>query len=214
MINRQVLLLIVPIVFFVTLPPSECRAVTGLGIGARVGFIFDYDHPQLKKEKIEPKDLSMFGGQLTLLSISKLSVELSGEYTYRDYRREIVSPFDGGIEATTAIVTFKVRDYAAYATARYKLIEGNLGIHLGGGINAHRFTYGMNLPYKIPWLDDAVEIPGNGWHTGFHTLVGVSLGMPMMPFRAFGEVRLTKINVSGKASQQAAIIGGLTFGAF
>lgn len=197
--------------------PSNGQAITGMGIGARVGFVFDYDHPQLEEQDIEPKDLSMYGAHVTLLAISKLSVELSGEYSYRDYKQEI--GYDIGPDRFIAIIDLKVRDYAAFITGRYKLIQGNLGVHLGGGLNFHRFTYSMELPLDQPeeYFWDVIgvpEIPEKGWHSGFHVLAGVSLGLPALPFRAFGEARVAKINVSGDAAQQATIIAGVTFGMF
>jgi len=180
MINRRLLLSIVGAGLLAVSVPSHGQAITGMGIGARVGFVFDYDHPQLEEEKIEPKDLSMYGAHVTLLAISKLSVELSGEYSYRDYQRGIPEVTRIPCPECTADqalnVDFKVRDYAAFITGRYKLIQGNLGIHLGGGLNFHRFTYSMDLSATDALtLITIPEIPEKGWHSGFHVLAGVSL---------------------------------------
>jgi len=193
---------------------SESMAITGQGIGARVGFVFDYKNPKLhdayKQASIEPKDLSMIGGHVTVLSISKLSAEAAVEYAHRDYTHEIIGTAPGGV----VDVDFKVRDFAVYLTGRYKLIDGPFGIHLGGGLNFHRFTYGMNLSPILHWVNDEVQLPRDGWFSGFHALAGVSLGFPALPFRFFGEARIAKINVSGKASQQGTVLAGATFGAF
>ena len=199
-------------------PCSESAAITGQGIGARAGFMFEYDNPKLDEAyehtNLEPKDLSMFGGHLTVLSISKVSAEVALEYASRDYRREIFGDAPGGVDATVVDVNFKVRDFAVYLTGRYKLIDGSFGIHLGGGVNFHRFTYGMDLSPILQWVNDDVQLPKGGWFSGFHALAGVSLGLPALPFRFFGEARIAKINVSGKAAQQATVLAGVTFGAF
>ena len=208
---RRLAVLVLGVTLLIIVNPADCNAVTGLGIGARLGFVSDYEHPLLAEQGIEPKDLSMYGAHITLLSIAKLSVELAGEYSYRDYQREINLDL---IDMSPALVDFKVRDYAGYATARYKLITGQLGVHLGGGLNVHRFTYSKELPYAISQFGDVLEIPDNDWYSGFHVLAGVSFGLPMVPFRVFAEGRIAKINVSGEAARQTTLLVGATFGAF
>jgi hypothetical protein len=213
--NYHRLLLFVALVLAVmTLAPGEAQAITGQGIGVRAGWVFDYDQPILDDEGISPSDLSMYGAHITVLSISKLSVEASLEYASKDYLKEIIGTAPGGIDATVVDVGFKVRDYAVFLTGRYKLIQGNFGVHLGGGLNFHRMTYSMDLPDILSWVSDEVQLPDNGWHSGMHGLAGVSLGLPMLPFRAFGEVRVAKISVEGKAGMQATLLAGATFGAF
>ncbi len=208
---RRLAILVLGITLLITVNPANCDAVTGLGIGARLGFVSDYEHPLLSEQNIEPEDLSMYGAHITLLSIAKLSVEVAGEYSFRDYRREIDTDC---LSCLPVPVDFEVRDYAGYATARYKLVTGQLGVHLGGGLNIHRMTYSMELPYAIPGFGDVLEIPDNDWYSGFHVLAGVSFGLPMMPFRVFAEGRIAKINISGEAARQTTLLVGATFGAF
>jgi hypothetical protein len=208
---RRLASMVLGVTLLITVNPANCNAVTGLGIGARLGFVSDYEHPLLDEQGIEPEDLSMYGAHITLLSIAKLSVELAGEYSARDFQREINLDLIG---MSPALVDFKVRDYAGYATARYKLITGQLGVHLGGGLNIHRMTYSKELPYAIPGFGNVVEIPVNDWYSGFHVLAGVSFGLPMIPFRVFAEGRIAKINVSDDAARQTTLLVGATFGAF
>lgn len=208
---RQFLVLVAGFALLIIINPSQGEAVTGLGFGARIGFVADYDHPLLGEQNLEPKDLTMYGAHITMLSIAKLSVELAGEYSYRDYQRKINLDLIG---MSPAVVDFQVRNYAGYATARYKLITGQFGVHLGGGLNIHRMTYSKELPYAIPGFGSVVEIPDNKWYSGFHVLAGASFGLPVLPFRVFAEGRITKINISGEAAQQTTLLAGATFGAF
>ena len=198
-------------IFLVVAFPAVSDALTGLGIGARVGTVADFEHPTLNDLGIEPEDLSMYGAHLTMLSIARLSVEVAAEHAFCDYQREINLDLIG---QSPALVKFTFHDYAGYATARYKLISGELGVHLGGGLNIHRFTYSQELPYAIPQFDEVLEIPEDEWYTGFHVLAGVSFGMPVMPFRVFAEGRIAKINISGDAARQTTFLVGATFGAF
>ncbi len=210
---RRILLLGSMIALCLALMPRPAAAL-GMGFGARAGIVFDYDNPKLDSQGIAPKDLSMLGGQITLFGLGQLSVEGSIEYAAKSYTREIVSPDVGGIDATTVAADFSVRDYGGFLTGRFKIVQGIFGVHLGGGLSIHRFTYKVDLPHEVSWFDDVVEVPDNKWHSGIHGLVGVSLGPPMSPIRVFGEVRVVKISVDGDAGQQATALIGLTFGSF
>jgi len=211
---KRSLLCAVSILVVVTFVHIDSWALTGQGVGVRVGWVFDYDQPILDEKGIEPSDLSMYGAHITVLSISKLSVEASFEYAYQDYIEEITSSIPVDVDFLVADVEFNVRDYGVYLTGRYKLIQGNFGIHLGGGLNFHRMTYSMDVSGLLPWVSDEIELPDNGWHSGLHGLAGVSLGLPALPFRLFGEARVAKISVEGKAGMQATFLAGATFGAF
>jgi hypothetical protein len=209
--TRRIALVVLGCIFGVAAFPAASEAIVGMGLGARVGIVPDFAHPTLSDLGIEPQDLSMYGAHATLLSVAQLSIELAAEVAYRDYQREIDL---SAIGQAPALVEFGFRDYAGYATARYKLINGQFGVHLGGGLNIHRFTYSQQLPYDIPGFGNVLEIPDDEWHSGFHVLAGASFGLPMMPFRLFAEGRIAKINVSGDAARQTTFLVGATFGAF
>jgi len=207
---KRSLLLAASILIAVTFVHVDSWALTGQGVGVRVGWVFDYDQPVLDEAGIGPSDLSMYGAHITLLSISRLSIEAAFEYASQDYLKALTSDLSEIVD-----VEFEVRDYAVYLTGRYKLIQGNMGVHLGGGLNFHRMTYSLDGSVFGPFAGNFnAQLPDNGWHSGLHGLAGVSFGLPMLPFRAFGEARVAKISVEGEAGMQATFLGGVTFGAF
>jgi hypothetical protein len=190
--------------------PSLGHAIGGIGIGIRGGLVVSYDHPVLDDQGIKPEDLSMFGGHVTIISISKISVEASGEYSYRDYDRTIDIDVVG--ERTFG---FTVKDYAGYATGRLKLISGTWGVHFGAGLNVHRYVYKMDLPFDLgEGMTSTIELPEDDWHTGFHVLAGVSFGPPMTPIRVFGEARVAKVGFDDDSVTQTTLLAGVTLGLF
>ncbi len=208
MIRKQSIIMLIMFVLIVGVP-SSVHAIGGMGIGIRGGLVASYDHPELESQGIEPADLSMFGGHITVISISKISIEAAGEYSFRDYNREVDIPIVGSRD-----VGFTVKDYAGYVTGRLKLISGIWGVHFGAGLNAHRFVYKKDVPAGVPEEVPELLLPADDWHTGFHVLAGVSFGPPMTPIRVFGEARVAKVGFDDDAVTQTTLLVGVTLGLF
>ncbi len=212
MIRKTLVAAVIVICVFFLLP-STAPAIGGMGIGIRAGLVASYDHPVLEDDGIEPDDLTMFGGHVTVFSIYKISVEASGEYASRDYDRFFEAP-GNGTPFSSGDVNLTVKDYAGYLTGRLKLISGIWGAHLGAGLNVHRLVYKMDVPDDLNWVNNEVLLPEDDWHTGFHVLVGASFGPPMTPIRIFGEARVAKVDVGDNSVSLTTVLAGVTLGLF
>lgn len=186
----------------------QAFAVTGLGLGARVGLIQNYDNPVTKKmfPEFSLKQMPMLGVHLKIGTLPVIDLEVSAEYSWRKkkdilYKYNQVIPFKADLT---------IRDLSLNATGKYHFSFPAIKPYIGAGLGIHRILYEISVDTI------SVILPENENKIGFHAVAGLSLKLPVFPFEFFAEGRYTFINTKQpkfdtKQTHYTTLMAGITF---
>jgi len=191
----------------------QAFAVTGLGLGARVGLIQNYDNPVTKKmfPEFSLKQMPMLGVHLKIGTLPIIDLEVSAEYSWRK-KKDILYKYnpEGLPNFTPFKADFTIRDLSLNATGKYNFSFPGIKPYIGAGVGIHRILYEISVDTI------SVILPENENKIGFHGVAGLSLKLPVFPFEFFAEGRYTFINTKQpkfdtKQTHYTTLMVGITF---
>ena len=180
------------------LPASTVWAISGLGIGVKLGQVTDYDNPQVKIADLKFDDFRLYGAHARLKRGS-VAFELGLE-RFKD--KEQITLFGESVEA-------KASDWITHATLKLYFPFPLVQPFVGGGVARHRFTYDYSGPLG-QYEDVTISVPRDQAFFGYHIVAGAELGTKMLPFNLFVEGKYQKVN-SNPDTDFTTISGGLIF---
>lgn len=180
-------------------PLHEAKAVTGVGIGAKLGQVTDYEDPELNIEGASFEDFPYWGafvkfGQLG--SMTAFDLELGVDWWSDDQNFDLLDQ--------TAKV--EVNDLSGHITGKVYLPIPVIRPFLGGGIAAHRISYDFTSDVGNDEVD--INIPGDDTFFGYHAVAGAKLELGTFPVQPFVEGKISRINTDPR-TEMTIISGGL-----
>lgn len=180
-------------------PAADTYAISGLGLGVKAGVVTDYDNPNLDVSDYEFDDLKHFGA-LIRFGRNNFHLEVSAEY-YWD--KEDFALLDETVEV-------KATDFSINLTGKYLVGFPLIKPFIGAGVGIHNFTYTYRGP-ALGFDDVTITIPDDEARFGFHIVVGGLLSLPMLPFDAYVEGKLGRVNTKQEATKYSIIAAGIVF---
>lgn len=199
---KRTMVCVVALVNILLLSNGTSHAVTGLGIGLRIGRA-KVDDPNTGESM---DGVTMFGAQLKIGTLPIIDLEASAEYARKKYS---YSYSVAGQDLIEADVTY--HHVSLNGSAKYNLSVAISPIkpYLGAGLGMHFMSSSVNLPgvaYEIPLDTDYSESK-----TGAHVLGGLLLSFPLFPLELFAEGRYSVIFTEDESSKETSLYGGFTF---
>lgn len=177
---------------------SHAYALTGLGIGAKLGQVTKYDNPSLKLSDAKFSDFTAYG-VFAKFGTKSVDVEFGADWS-KDKQARMIFGENVQVEA---------KNFAYHATVKYVFPFPVLRPFIGGGIAAHKATYEYSGP--LGEFDEVtIKIPSDDTFFGFHGVVGAKLQLGVLPFQPFIEGKFSRVN-SDPATNITVVSGGLIF---
>lgn len=186
---------------------SSSHALTGLGIGVRVGTIQNYDNPGLDafSSFLSLDKMPVLGVHLKIGTLPLVDFELSAEYAWK--KKNILVPM--GIYNLKG--DFTVSDFSLNATGKYHLSVPVFKPYVGAGAGFHRLIYKLDIEGMV----EPIILPENESRLGLHAVAGVALKAALLPFEVFIEGRYTHIKtrqdrLDTSSTNYSSIMAGAT----
>ncbi len=180
---------------------NRAEAITGLGFGAKLGQVTNYDNPNVKLSDLKFSDFAAYG---VFGKIGNKSIDLEfGIDWSKDNQTKVL--FGEEVEAEAKNVAF-------HTTAKFVFQFPVLRPFIGGGIAAHKFSYSYSGELG-EFEDVTIEIPSDETYFGYHLVVGAKLQLGALPFQPFVEGKISKVN-SNPSTDITVISGGVIFSFF
>ncbi len=177
---------------------DSAQAITGLGFGAKLGEVTEYDNPKLKLADAKFSDFKAYG---VFVKFGSKSVDVEFGFDWSKDKQE-KTLFGEKVEV-------EAKDFSTHATAKFVFQFPVLRPFIGGGLAAHRFSY--TYSGQLGEFDDVtVSIPADETFLGFHIVVGAKLQFGALPFQPFVEGKLSKVN-SNPSTDITVISAGVIF---
>lgn len=177
---------------------SHAFALTGFGIGGKLGQVTDYDNPGLKLGDAKFSDFTAYG-LFVKVGTKVIDVEFGTDWSKDTQERVIFGE--------TVQVEAKNVDY--HGTVKYVFPFPVLRPFIGGGIGAHKFSY--EYSGALGEFDEVtVKIPSDDTFFGFHGVIGAKLQLGVLPFQPFVEGKISRVN-SNPSTTITVISGGVIF---
>ena len=195
--NLKLLLIVMLVIVF----HNNADAVTGLGFGAKLGQVTNYDNPNVKLSDLKFSDFAAYG---VFGKIGNRAIDLEfGIDWSKDNQTKVL--FGEEVEAEAKNVSF-------HTTAKFVFQFPVLRPFIGGGIAAHKFSYSYSGELG-EFEDVTIEIPSDETYFGYHLVVGAKLQLGALPFQPFVEGKISKVN-SNPSTDITVISGGVIFSFF
>ncbi len=180
---------------------NRAEAITGIGFGAKLGQVTNYDNPNVKLSDLKFSDFAAYG---VFGKIGNKSIDLEfGIDWSKDSQTKVL--FGEEVEAEAKNVSF-------HTTAKFVFQFPVLRPFIGGGIAAHKFSYSYSGELG-EFEDIKIEIPSDETYFGYHLVVGAKLQLGALPFQPFVEGKISKVN-SNPSTDITVISGGVIFSFF
>lgn len=182
-----------------TIGSHNCAsAITGIGFGAKLGQVTNYDNPNVKLSDLKFSDFPAYG---VFAKIGSKSVDLEfGIDWSKDKQSKVL--FGEEVEA-------EAKDVAFHTTAKFVFQFPVIRPFIGGGIAAHKFSYSYSGELG-EFEDVTIEIPSDETYFGYHLVVGAKLQLGALPFQPFVEGKISKVN-SNPSTDITVISAGVIF---
>lgn len=185
----------------VTCLGGRASAITGLGVGIKLGQVTNYDNPSVKISDLKFSDFASYGA---FVKVGSKSIDLEFGVDWSKDKQEKVL-FGEKVEA-------EAKDVGFHTTAKFVFQFPVLRPFVGCGIAAHKFSYSYSG--QLGEFDDVtIQIPSNETFFGYHIVVGAKLQLGVLPFLPFVEGKISKVN-SNPSTDITVISGGLIFSFF
>jgi hypothetical protein len=177
---------------------NSAQAITGIGFGAKLGQVTNYDNPKLKLADAKFSDFKAYG---VFAKVGSRSVDIEFGFDWSKDKQE-KTLFGEKVEV-------EAKDFSMHATTKFVFLFPVLRPFIGGGIAAHKFSY--TYSGQLGEFDEVtVSIPSDKTFLGFHLVVGAKLQLGALPFQPFVEGKISKVN-SNPSTDITVISAGVLF---
>lgn len=178
------------ICFLVIVYPISGAAVTGVSVGAKVGYA-NYTGDILPSSGDVGGSL-MYGAVIEIATLPVVDFEIHANYFTKDFT------YSYTVAGNSASTTFEFQDLNVLALAKKNLITvpaSPIGLYLGGGVGWHLINteIAQRGNFDPSSADDPFALFENTSKMSANGLVGLKLSAPVVPFAIYGEGRFGRI---------------------
>lgn len=189
---------LIVIAMVVAIAQGSALAVTGIGFGAKLGQVTNYDNPGVKISDVKFSDFKAYGA-FVKFGTGSVDLEFGADWS-KDKQDKVL--FGERVEA-------EVKDFALHTTVKFVFQFPLIRPFIGAGIASHKFSYKYSGELG-EFEDVTISIPSDKTLFGYHIVVGAKLQLGALPLQPFVEGKISKVS-SNPSTDITVISGGLLF---
>ncbi len=192
---------------------ADCAfGLTGIGLGVHAGRLSNFDYEPLA-DSLE-RAAALFGWEKSTLDDDMTTIgvhldvgtfqviEITGNVDYTWKKTELSPDVD-----------FRLSVFSYGAGVRKKFLQSIIKPFIGAGVGIHRLASSFESSYSpADRITVIAMIPENQSKIGYYVAAGLSLEIPMLPLKPYGEYRYNMINTRDESTKFGTLIIGVTLG--